>query len=124
MEQQQLFFEDTNDALRHVIQACGGAKAIGAALFPHIEDPAMAGRRLMDCLNGERPEKLDLPQVIAILRIGHEYGCHVAMHYLCKATGYTQPEPVEREDERAALQRQFITSVTELRQLANRIATT
>ena len=58
MEQQPLWFEDLYDALRDVVRACGGPKAIGHALFPH-KTPAKAGEHLLNCLSRDRAEKLD-----------------------------------------------------------------
>lgn len=121
MEQQPLFFEDIYDALKHVVQAAGGAKAVGAHVFPHKEQPDAAGRLLMDCLNEGRPEKLDPEHLLALLRIGHDAGCHQAIHYICTHSGYTTPEPIEPEDERAALQRQVVALGTELKHLLNRL---
>lgn len=121
MEQQPLFFEDIFDALKHVVQASGGAKVVGHRVFPHKEQPDAAARLLMDCLNPGRSEKLDPEQLLVMLRIGHEAGCHQAIHYICNHAGYSAPEPIEPEDERAALQRQFNSRVIELRQLLNRL---
>lgn len=120
MEQQPLFFEDIYDALRHVVQAAGGAKTVGAKLFVHKE-PDQAGRILMDCLNAGRPEKLDPEQVVLLLRLGQETGCHSAVNYICTRAGYSQPEPITPGDEKAELQRQFIQTATTLRQLVNRL---
>ena len=121
MEQPPLFFEDVYDALRFVVQTSGGAKKIGTALYPE-KTPDAAGRFIMDCLNPGRHEKLDPEQLMVLLRIGQEAGCHVAVHYLCGATGYSQPSPLDPQDEKAALQKKFIQSVVELRQLASRIS--
>jgi hypothetical protein len=121
MEQQPLFFEDFYDALRFLVQAGGGAKRIGATLYPE-KTPEAAGRCLMDCLNPGRHEKLDPEQLMVLLRLGHEAGCHVGVNYLCGHTGYSQPSPLDPQDEKAELQKRFIASVTELRQLASRIS--
>lgn len=121
MEQQPLFFEDVYAALKYVVQSLGKPKDVGPLIFPHKEDPFAAGRLLSDCINPNRDSKLDIEQVILLLRLAREKGCHLGIEYLCTAAGYTKPTPVEPNDERAALQRQFIQSVTELRQLANRI---
>jgi hypothetical protein len=121
VEQQPLFFEDVYAALKYVVQSLGKPKDVGPLIFPHKEDPFAAGRLLSDCINPNRDSKLDIEQVILLLRLAREKGCHLGIEYLCTAAGYTKPTPVEPNDERAALQRQFIQSVTELRQLANRI---
>lgn len=120
MEEPTLYFEDIYDALRHVVQRSGGAKAVGALLYPE-KSPDTAGRYLMDCLNPGRAEKLDPEQTLALLRIGHQHGAHNAIRHLCKEAGYSQPEPLEPEDERAALMREFNERVVELRRIAARI---
>jgi hypothetical protein len=120
VEQQPLFFEDIYDALRHVVQSAGGAKRVGTVLYPE-KTPDSAGRALMDCLNPGRHEKLDPEQLMVLLRIGHEAGCHVAVHYLCGQAGYSKPDPIAPGDEKAELQRQLIRNMTEHRQLVNRL---
>lgn len=119
-EQIPLFFEDIYDALRYVVQAAGGAKVVGSQLFSS-KDPEPAARALMDCLNSNRAEKLDPEQLVTLLRLAHERGCHEAINYICSRTGYSRPEPIAARDENAELQRQFIKAVTELRQLSSRI---
>lgn len=121
MEQQPLFFEDIYDALKHLVQAAGGAKVVGIRVFPHKEQPDAAGRLLMDCLNDGRAEKLDPEHLLSLLRIGHDAGCHQAIHYICSRSGYGTPDPIEPEDERAALQRKVVALGTELKQLLNRL---
>ena len=119
-QQIPLFFEDVYDALRYLVQSCGGAKAVGSQLFSNKE-PEPAARSLMDSLNPNRAEKLDPEQFLTLLRIGQEHGCHDVIHFICGRSGYSQPEPIAPDDEKAELQRQFIKAVTELRQLSSRI---
>lgn len=120
MEEPTMHFEDVYDVLRHVVQRSGGAKAVGALLYPE-KSPDCAGRYLMDCLNPSRAEKLDPEQTLTLLRIGHQNGCHRAMHYLAKESGYSQPEPIVAADEQAELRRRFVAAVVELREMATRI---
>lgn len=120
MEQQPLFFEDVFDALRHVVQCAGGAKKVGHKLFPE-KSPDQAGRFLMDCLNTTRAEKLDAEQIIVLLRIGHDCGCHVGVWFMSRASGYSEPDPIEPDDEMAELKRQFVQSVRTLKTLSNQI---
>lgn len=106
MTQQPLFCEDIYEALRTIGQMYGGAKKMGALLW-HELPPAQAAQRWNDCLNKTRPEKLDPEQVIAVLKIGRQIGCHAGVHFIAEQCGY-RFEPIEPEDERAALQREFI----------------
>jgi hypothetical protein len=76
---------------------------------------------LSDCLNENREARLNPEQLILLMRLGRDKGCHAAIDYICAAAGYSKPVPIEPDDEKAALQRQFIKAVTELRQLSSRI---
>lgn len=88
-------------------------------MFPHKE-PDAAGRYLMDCINPGRPEKLDPEQVIALLKLGHDTGCHVVMHFVAQSASYSTPEPIEPEDEKAELQRDFIRTVEQQKRILHR----
>lgn len=106
-KQDPLFCESINEALREAVKALGGAKKVGEKLKPEkLADEA--GRWLSDCLNPDRREKLDPEQVMWILREARKVGCHTAMHFICDDTGYAKATPIEPEDEKARLQREFI----------------
>jgi hypothetical protein len=97
------------EALKQLVDVLGGAKVVGHRLRPergHIE----ARIWLLNCLNDDRPEKLDPEQVLLLLRWGHESGCHDAMHFVAHATGYTNPTPLTPADELADLQRRALTA--------------
>ncbi|MDE2106616.1 MAG: hypothetical protein KGL39_55890 [Patescibacteria group bacterium] len=118
--QAELFHEDFYEALRGMVAALGGAKAIGSRLFPDLE-PDAAARRLFDCLNQDRPQNLSPTQLLTLLKWGREAGHHGAMHYLADEAGYSRPAPIEPEDERAELQRKFIAAVSVFESIAKRI---
>jgi hypothetical protein len=106
-KQDSLFCESINEALKEAVKALGGAKKVGQQLKPErLADDA--GRWLSDCLNADRREKLDPEQVLWILRESRKVGCHTAMHFICDDAGYTKAAPLEPEDEKARLQREFI----------------
>lgn len=118
--QQPLFCEDIYDALRAIVQQLGGAKVVGAKLWPHksVED---ARRLCLDCLNAERAEKFDPAQVVLLFRWSREANFHVAKHWFDAETGYKPAEPTSPSDELADLQRQFIASVHEQQTLVKRM---
>lgn len=91
------FFECPEDALRAAVQALGGAKAVGAQLWPD-KTPDMAGRLLLDCLNAGRHEKLDLSQTMRVLRLAHDAGCHAPMQWIAAEVGY-DARPVAKAEE-------------------------
>lgn len=99
MSQERLFYDGINDALRSVIQALGGNKVIGCKLWPE-KSPDAAARCLADCLNDHKPEKLAPDQVLLLLRLGHQAGCHAGMAYLAQEAGYeiTPITPAEERD--------------------------
>jgi hypothetical protein len=98
--QTTLFIDDVYEALREAVRALGGSKVVGHKLWPHQPVP-QAARRLDDCLNRTRNDKLDPEQVLLILRWAREVGFHAAKHWLDEATGYmpSQPsDPKEQQD--------------------------
>lgn len=115
-----LFHESVNDALREVVQALGGPKAVGAKMRPE-KGVDVAGRWVSDCLNQERSERFDPDQVLWLLRAGRAAGVHACANYLMREAGYADPVPVEPEDERARLQREFIEAAGVVQVIAERL---
>lgn len=112
MTQQPLFCEDIYEALRTIGQAYGGSKKMGSYLWP--DKPLEKASELWaNCLNRTRPEKLDPEQVIAVLKIGRQIGCHSGTHFIAEQCGY-RFEAIEPEDEKAALMRRFVTAKDDL----------
>lgn len=101
MSQERLFYDGINDALRTVIQALGGNKVVGCKLWPE-KAPEAAARVLADCLNEHKPEKLAPEQVLLLLRMGHEVGCHAGMLYIAQEAGY-EVKPITPSEERDRL---------------------
>ena len=119
MIQEALFFESIYEAMKSVVVRAGGNKAVGCRLRP-TKTPEAAGRWLADCLNPARDERLEPEDFIALLRMGRELGHHAAMQYLATESGY-QAIPLEPEDEKARLQREFVEGVKALGQLAAKL---
>jgi hypothetical protein len=115
-----LFHDSLTDALNDTVKALGGHKVVGAALKPE-KSPEAAGRWLHDCLNPNRPERLEPDQVLFILREGRKHNAHEAINYLLRESGYADAVPIEPEDERARLQREFINAVAVVQQLGKRL---
>lgn len=112
--------ESFTDALVACVQAAGGSKRVGPAIWPEktIEG---AQRHLINCLKDERAERLTPDQVLLIMRLAHRAGCHTAMAYLADAVGYAPPVPVEAVDEHAELQRQFVQAMASLEQITKKL---
>lgn len=111
---------DINDALISCVKAAGGSKVVGPKLWPD-KAPDTAQRALLDCLNPDRAAHLTPDQLVFVFRLARDAGCHDGMDAMCSALSYAPTLPVEPEDERAALQRQFIESTATLTRLAMRI---
>lgn len=115
-----LMHESISDALRETVQCCGGYKAVGLMLWPEMAADHAAGK-LRDCLNPDRRERLTPEQVCLLLHLGREHGCHSAMHYIARSAGYAEPQPVEPEDERAGLMREYVEAARAMQRIAERI---
>jgi hypothetical protein len=100
--QPQLFYEDVFEVLRAAVHAAGGTKAVAARLWPN-KPVVEAQRELLDSLNRERPRKLDLDDVLAILKFAREAGFHAAKHWLDNELGYQPTQPADPKVERDRL---------------------
>jgi hypothetical protein len=112
MNQPSLFHEDVWQALTDCVRALGGAKKVGHKLRPELS-PEKAGRWLLDCLNPAEREKLCIEQLLLILAEARDAGCHAGMTFIARQCGYAEPQPVEPEDERDSLMRDFIAASKE-----------
>lgn len=116
-----LFYDTYEDAIRDCVTALGGFKRVGATLWPAM--PADdAGRKLSACLNTDKREKLDLGELRLIRCEARKAGVHILAHYEARDAGYTEPQPINPEDEAAQLRREFIASVKALEALQVRMA--
>lgn len=115
-----LFHEDVYDALRTCVQALGGYKKVGAAMRPELPI-SKAGEWLADCLNSARPQKLSLDQALYVLRESRAIGCHAGMYFIARDCQYSEPQPIEPDDEAADLERKFIGAVETLAPMLSRI---
>ncbi len=119
MEQSSLFHESLTEALRATVAFLGGAKAVAGLLWPE-KAPDEANRHLLDCLNPDRPARLDPDHLLLLLKTARSRGCHTAMAWIAAEVGYSV-HPVEPEDEDAELQRQAIAAVEHLNSLVKRM---
>lgn len=120
MEQIPLVIDTLNDAIRDTCRVLG-PKKIGKELWPTKTEEG-AARYLNDCLNPDREQKLSGEEILLIARRGREAGLHLITAFVCMETGYAPPTPVDPEDEKAELQRQFHADVDRLERIAKRIA--
>jgi hypothetical protein len=96
-----------NDALVDCVKACGGSKVVGIALWP-AKGVEAAQRHLLACLNPDRAEKLGPDEVLHVMRLARERGCHAGMAYLAQELSYCEPTPVRPRDRADELRRQVL----------------
>lgn len=99
---QKLFYDDDLDALKAQVQALGGNKKVGAILWPD-KTPEAAGRSMADCCNSSRSERLSPSQLLLVMRLGREAGCHILAEHFMAEAGYSTPTPIDPQDEAAVL---------------------
>jgi hypothetical protein len=112
--------ESLNQVLIDCVKAAGGSAIVGAKMFPE-KTPLSAQRTLLDCLSEDRPAKLSPEQVLLVLRLAREKGCHDGMNFIADDLGYGTPVPIEPRDEVADLMREFNASVEKQAALADKI---
>lgn len=119
MDQQELWHDSFEDALRVACEAVGPKKVAGE-MWP--EKPIkQAVDLLWHSLNPERNEKLSASQVALIIKRGRQKGCHAPMYFLAAECHYQDPQPIEPEDERARLQREYIQAAKSMKQISERM---
>lgn len=108
-------FEDFDAALAQACRDIGGGnyKAVAVLLWPDIA-PDTAARKLADCFNAQRPERLKPRQVYFILRLARQHGRHEAVQWLLRSLDYAPTSPQKPRDEQAELQRAFVVAKDEL----------
>lgn len=100
-------FETTTQALIECVKAAGGSKQVGHKVFPEkLVDQAQ--RHLLNCLNDDRPERLNPDQVLLIAKLARDNGCHAYAQHMADLLGYAEPVPVEPRDEADELRRQLL----------------
>ncbi len=119
MSQEPLFHERIEDAIAAVADRLG-RKRVACRLWPDKSE--RDAHNLFDaCLNPERRERFSPSQLVFVAKLGREAGLHAIMEFLARDLGYTDPQPLEPEDERAKLQREFIEASKHMARMADRL---
>lgn len=115
-------FADWNDALDGVVHALGGYKKVGVMLRPELgEKPQAASQWLRDCLNPEKPERLNPDQVFMLLRAARAIDYHAAKHWMDAELGYEQGRALSPKDEAVDLQSRGAVLIRELKGITERL---
>lgn len=118
--QPPLFVEDLDEAIRQTIHGLGGMKKVGSVLRPEMS-AVDAGKWLANCLNDDKRDRLSPSQLAYIRRAARVEGVHILAAFEAQDAGYAPPVPIEPEDERALLQREFVTATKALQGLVSRM---
>lgn len=117
--QESLFHERLEDAIAAVADVIG-RKRVACKLWPDKSE--RDAHNLFDaCVNPERRERFTPSQVMYIAKLGRERGLHSIATYVMRELGYADPVPIEPEDERAKLQREYIEAARSMARMAERI---
>jgi hypothetical protein len=118
-ENLELFYDDIYAALRGFVSSAGGSIKVAKKLWPHKGDKARDW--LDECLNRDRPGKLDPEEFLLLQTMAREAGFHGLRGFIDERTGY-ESRPVEPKDELAGLYSEFIERSKALERLGERIA--
>lgn len=119
--QPALFVDSSDDAVRDTVRGLGGAKAVGPLLWP-AKKADRAEKDLLDCMNANNPRELSFDEIMLIGELGRDKGIHLIAGFVNMRLGYAPPVPVDPQDARAELQRQFIDAVGRAERLGKLLA--
>lgn len=115
-------FESFNQLLIDLVKALGGSKKVAPSMWPEkLADEA--ARLLCDSLNNDRPQKLSPDQAMYILKMARERNFHFGIELINDFLGYSKPTPIQKDDENAVLQRDFIEAVNKLDSIKAKLQT-
>lgn len=97
MQSEMPFYESAEQALTAAVQHLGGAKVVGAQLWPD-KSPDSARTRLLDCLNPSRAERLDMSEAMFILKRAREKAFHAPFSWMAGEVGY-EARAITKADE-------------------------
>lgn len=106
MDQTSLFEAHIYDALDNLVAQLGRPKEVAHALWPE-KGIDTAAKDLRNMLNPDHRAKFDLFDVVRLLKMGQEAGCHVGMDRLCSDAGYKRPEPINTEEQKAEIDKKL-----------------
>ena|SRR5687768_14472934 len=118
MRQDQLFYDSAMHSVERAITESGRHfKEVAAHLWP-AKKPETAYARLKACLNDEKDEKFSFEEIIEICRFCNRFD---PLYFFADECSHTRGEPRAPEDEKAALQREFLSGLRMLGTLTARL---
>jgi len=116
VQQELLDHECPEDALTADVAAAGGPYVLGKKLRPEL-DKTDARNWLLNCLNHNHKQNMTQAQVRLLVNIAREKGACNYIQFLARDNAMSKPVPIEPEDRKAKLQRDFISAVKQLDQI-------
>jgi hypothetical protein len=114
--QDELWHDTVFDALGAAVQAAGGAKRVAGRLWPAL-DSTSATARLRGSLNPDHAQKLDLDEIVMVLRLGKEAGDNSVMEFLARDLGYEIKPLAPAEAKKRAKRMRRLALLEELKRL-------
>lgn len=109
-----------NDVLIMAVKSLGGSKKVGLMLWADLP-MEVAQRKLLDCLDPERPANLKPTQALHLLRLCRDAGDPLPMGHWCRLAGFDAPAMTTRVDEAAELRRDMAAMARQLAGLMARL---
>lgn len=118
MRQDQLFYESAMQAVTRAITESGRPmKQVATHLWPS-KKPDTAYARLKACLNEDKDEKFSFEEIIEICRFCERFD---PLYFFADECSHSRGEPRAPEDEKAQLQREFVTAARTVQNIATRL---
>lgn len=112
--------ETVNDALVAAVVSAGGFKCVGARLWPEMNVGA-AHRKLLDCLNPDRPHHLSPEQAMLLLKWARDAPDYAPWQAWCELAGFGFAPPKPAMDEQAQHRLQMQSLMAQVQSLMARI---
>lgn len=121
MRQEELFHRDFRDALHHAVKLMGGTSGVGPEVWP-AKGLEGADNWLQDCLSSSRKAKLDLEEIVFLLRMARLEGVHDAFYQLCDEVGYARPQIATPKTREQVVAEQMRAVAADYSRLADELA--
>jgi hypothetical protein len=117
MLQTELWHDTIFDALGASVRAAGGVKKVAGSLWPAL-DPSSASSKMRSSLSAEHAQKLDLAELVLIMRLAKESGDDSIMQFLARELGYELRSLAPAAAKKRARKQRISTLLAEAARLA------
>lgn len=112
MNQGELFYDDIDAALRATVEMLGGAKRVGAMLWP-AKDAVGAQQMMLNVMDPSKPHKLSLSEFMLIAKKARAQGIHILGKFIGDELDY-EFRVITPEEKQASVVEQFARVKAEL----------